>query len=108
MDCLRLLINADHSETDVGIALRTIAGVVGIFATALVTTGIPRTALDNILAVGGLSRSPLPTVTPEVYATTSSCGLLVSINSRQTTFHVIAIHSNILWHVTSTEYPVFF
>ena len=37
MDCLRLLINADHSETDVGIALRTIAGVVGVLIILLIS-----------------------------------------------------------------------
>jgi len=44
-----LPIHPHYSETDVGIALRTIAGVVGIFAAALVTAGVPRTAFDNVL-----------------------------------------------------------
>ena len=44
-----LPIHPHYSETDVGIALRTIAGVVGIFTAALVTAGVPRTAFDNVL-----------------------------------------------------------
>lgn len=104
----KLPVDPHNAKTDISIALGLVAAVVGIFRSATVAACVSGTTLDDVFTCGCLCGCPFPAVAPEVDATTGSSGLIVRVYSCQPTLHMVAIHLDIFWHVTSTKNPILF